>query len=529
MLRAWGHCVRKLAPRHFIALNLALGLGHFVTVLSAGAYLPMLPYVAGSLGEALAHAVWGQSNYFTAMGAAFLITRPLTRRHGPRRMAIAAYLLFALAALGVLLSWRSFVLITVARTVQGFAAGLSITPALSLLLEHYRPARQTVGLSLWGLALFMPFSVGPLLGGWCAYVLGDWRWLFVGSALATLLVAGMIWALTGARPAPGRNQSVTEPLLLFGLFSGAALALQQFFNVGLANALTSGGARLQPLAALAAILALMFVMMNASARHPLIRPALFKHRDYALGLVILCLAFVGLQSSIVQTLIRLQTIDGYTAWHAGLLFLPLLVTSKPCNLLAQSWLKGERDPRVVACLALLGLAASFYWMGQIARPAPWLTLLWPQFGEGAALGLLFISLNGIALRHVPGEEQLHALDVLNTSRNLAAGLAITWSDIGWDHLLAGHRGFLTAADSGNAQRYLDTIAASAAPASGTLGRLLNTTLAHQAGWLNLNTLFNSLALLFLSLIALVWLSRADHPTHRRSSLERVVSTLGEEP
>lgn len=528
LVSAWGLSARKLAPGQFVWLNLALGVGHFVTVLSAGAFLPMLPYVAGTLGEGLAYAVWGQSNYFTAMGVAFLISRPLTRRHGARAIALWGYLLFAVAAAAVPLSTPIYAAYVCARTAQGFAAGLCITPSLALLLEHYKADHQALGVSLWGLALFMPFSIGPALGGLCAYVFGDWRWLFVLSAAAAAWVAAMLWALTGRRvDASGAHQPLRTPVLLFALFACAALALQLMFDVGLLSALTSRDATWQPLAALAIVAGLVFVYCNAGARHPLIEPVLFSYPDYPFGLVLLCLAFMGLQSSIVQYLIRLQVVEGYTAWHAGLLFLPLFVMSKPANLLAQRLLRTGTDPRVLASGAALGMAASFAWMAGIARPAPWLALLWPQFLEGAALGFLFAGINGCALRHVPPARQLHAVDVLNTLRNLAAGLAITISDIGWDHLAARHRLLLIAQDSGDAERFLAAVAPSLRPE--LMARQLNVRVGQQAAWLNMSVLCTWLAALFVAVAVLVWLTRAQPPMRHEPALDRIVTNLGEEP
>ena len=528
LVSTWGRSARKLAPGQFVWLNLALGVGHFVTVLSAGAFLPMLPYVAGTLGEGLAYAVWGQSNYFTAMGAAFLISRPLTRRHGARAVALWGYVLFAAAAAAVPLSTFNCALYVCARSAQGFAAGLCITPSLALLLEHYKTERQALGVSLWGLALFMPFSIGPALGGLCAYVLGDWRWLFVLSAAAATWVAAMLWALTGRRlDASGVHVPLRTPVLLFALFACAAMALQMTFDVGLLSALTSREATWQPLAALALVATLVFVFCNAGARAPLIDNALFACPDYPLGLALLCLAFMGLQSSIVQYLIRLQLVDGYTAWHAGLLFLPLFVMSKPANLLAQRALRAGTDPRLLASVAALAMAASFAWMAGIARPAPWLALLWPQFLEGAALGFLFAGINACALRHVPPALQLHAVDVLNTLRNLAAGLAITISDIGWDHLAARHRLALVAEDSGNAARFVASLTPGLRP--DMLMRQLSSRVGQQAAWLNMSVLCAWLTALFALVAALVWLTRAEPPVRHVPRLDNIVSNLGEEP
>lgn len=199
----------------------------------------MLPYVAGSLGEGLPFAVWGQSNYVAAMGAAFLISRPIMRKFGPKNAAIGAYLLFAISGYLVLICIPVYPAYTVARTLQGFAAGLSITPSLFLLLEQYKAPKHKVAISLWSLAAFTPFSVGPAIGGYFAYVLGDWRLLFVLFSSLSFMVVGIIWALLGAKADhQDKTYQLSKHLLIFALFIAAVISVQSFFNVGMLTDLT---------------------------------------------------------------------------------------------------------------------------------------------------------------------------------------------------------------------------------------------------------------------------------------------------
>lgn len=528
----WSECSKKLSPFHFILLNLVLGLGHSITILNAGAYLPMLPYVAGSIGEGLPYAVWGQSNYFIAMGAAFLITRPLMACLGCRNAAITAYLLFAFASLLVLLTTDWYAVFTLARTLQGLAAGMTLSPSLALLLENYKKSHQKVAVTLWGLAVFAPFSIGPALGGFFAYQLGDWRWLFIGSFAASLLVACALWALIGDKFDGQKNRkplSLIAPLRSFLLFAGAAIALQEFFDVGLISDFGSKETTLWWVGVLFLWLAAFFWIDNSEAENPILRFDVFKYPNFRLGLCILCLAFIGLQSSIVQYIIRLQTVEDFTAWHAGLLFLPLFVFSKPVNIWAQHLIHRGYDPRLLASLSFLGFAASFWWMSSYVRPATWETLLWPQFLEGASLGLMFISLNSIALSNVPDADQLHGIDVLNAFRNMTAGLAITISDIAWDYYLARHRNFLNQPDAANAYNYFDSLIRTGELSAPALQHKLHDQISLQSGLLNLNAMFHLLAVYFLVLTGLVWLARSRHVLHKDKKLERIVESLGEEP
>ncbi|OIQ98612.1 multidrug export protein EmrB [mine drainage metagenome] len=529
MILKWGHCSNELPTIQFLLLNIALGIGHFIILLSAGAYLPMLPYIAGSVGEGIPYTVWGQSNYFTAMGAAFLIARPLMRRFGPRDIAITAYLVFAVSSLMVLLTTQVFPLMTTARTLQGFSAGLSLSPSFYLLLGHYKKTKQHVAIGLWGLAAFTPFSIGPALGGYCAYILGNWRILFLLGGGISLFVASIIWAILEEKDADIDPTFFIRPhLRIFAIFAIACLCLQSFFNVGLLSDLTSRESELWWSGLFIILWFSIFLIVNSNEKGLLIDFNIFKYPNYLISMIILCLGFMALQSSIVQYLIRLQTVEGNTAWHAGLIFLPIFVFSKPLNLLAQYLIHHGYDPRMLASISFFSFAFSFWWMSGFVRPAPWESLIWPMLLEGAAFGLFLISMTSIALGNVPAEKQLHAVDLLNSARNICAGLAITISDLCWDHYISHVRSYLSAPidlDHDFLTGFLNYSNFSAVAGQ----QLIHLKIIKQSGLLTINAMFYTLALIFGALGVAIWIASPKHIIHKKIVLDSMVESIGEEP
>lgn len=511
---------RILPVPQFILFNLALGAGACLILLNAGAYLPMLPYIAGTTGESIPYVVWAQSDYFTAMGTALLIARPLMLRFGPKRVAIFAYLFFAAACVAARITIPFFTLYTSIRVVQGFAAGLSLTPSLFLLLEYYREDRQKTAVSLWGLTLFIPFSIGPVLGGWLAYQMGDWRLLFSLSFFIALLVAGILWALLADwDDVVDPSFSLASPMRVFILFFASVLTLQEFFDVGLLSDLSSQFPILWWLFFIFVLFAWFFWHENDRSNDPLVRFSLFTHPNYAFGLLTLCLAFMCFQGAAVQYIIRIQLVEGFTAWHVGLLFLPLFVFSKPLSILASNLIQKGCDPRLLACISLATFAISFWWISGYVRPATWESLLWPQFLEGAALGLFFVSMTAVTLSHIPKADQLHAVDLLNTVRNLAAGLAITFSDIGWDRLSHFELNRLISPDASNTWRFTSLF---------HNRHLLHEKIRLQASLLTFNDLFYVLSLVFIILAVLIWFARPSLQKEADPDMP-LFETLGEEP
>lgn len=490
----------------------------------------MLPYVAGSIGKAIPFAVWGQSNYVAAMGAAFLISRPIMKKFGPKNTAMGSFLLFALAGYMVLGSVSNYPAYSISRTIQGFAAGLSITPSLFLLLEQYKGPKHKVAISLWSLAAFTPFSVGPAIGGYFAYVLGDWRLLFAAFSTLSLIVAAVIWALLGAK-ADHRDKSyrLTPMILLFAVFFAAVSAEQEFFNVGLLTNFTGREKSLWWTISALLIFMWLFWVVNSHAKEPLIRFSIFKNKNYTFGLIMMGLAFMCIQGSIVQYVLRLQSLDGYTAWHAGLIFLPIFIFSKPFSVLTQRYIHRGYDPRLLTCLSCIGFALSFWWMGEYVRPTTWESLLWPQLLEGAALGVFLISMNNVVLSNIPEKDLMHAVDILNSFRTLCAALIITLSDVLWDRYAAAARDHLIASDSGNINRYIDSITPLSTYSSDQIHHLLNTHLTTQSGWLTFNAMFHALAVAFIVFGVLIWFASSTHLIHKNKENDLIAESLGEEP
>ncbi|XID74425.1 MFS transporter [Alkanindiges sp. WGS2144] len=523
---AWQQYSKKLPIFQFILLNIALGAGHFMAVLSAGAFLPMLPYVAGTIGQSLPLAVWGQSNYLAAMGLAFLIARPLMKRFGARNTAITAYLLFALSCCDVLLSTPNYSAFVLARTLQGFAAGLSISPSLFLLLDHYKPLKHKFAIALWSLAAFTPFSIGPALGGFFADIVDEWRLLFVVFLLLSLIITAIIWLLTDdSVNQQDKQYPVYKHLFIFACFATAVLALQGFFNLGIITLFNSREYEAWLLIAGMLLSGWLFWSCNRLGNRPLLDFSLFKYKNYTYGLILTCLAFMCVQGSIVQYIIRMQTIDGFSAWHVGLLFLPIFVLSKPLSIVTQHFVHRGYDPRLLACLSFIGFALSFWWIGSYSRPASWQSLLWPQFLEGAALGIFFIAMNHVTLSNVPEKEQLHAVDMLNAFRTISAALAIALTDIAWDRYALYVRHQLIAADSGNMSCFND-YATQADPAF--MQQLWHQVNLH-SGWITFNSTFQLLAIAFVIFAVLVWFASASHIVHTDKKQDLIVESLGEEP
>ncbi|MDE2421862.1 MAG: hypothetical protein KGO49_11875, partial [Gammaproteobacteria bacterium] len=221
-------------------------------------------------------------------------------------------------------------------------------------------------------------------------------------------------------------------------------------------------------------------------------------------------------------------VEGFTAWHVGLLFLPVFVLSKPLSVITQQIIHRGYDPRLLACVAFLGFAVTFWWISSYMRPATWEELLFPQFLEGAALGIFIIAMNSITLSNVPEPLQLQAVDMLNAFRTISAGLAISMSDIAWDRYAAYVHDYLIAADSGNMSRFVSAHSLTG-HADKILQHQIQLQLSKHIGWITFNSFFQWFAIASLIFAIAVWFISASHIVHTNKKQDLIVESLGEEP
>ena len=136
------------------------------------------------------------------------------------------------------------------------------------------------------------------------------------------------------------------------------------------------------------------------------------------------LGFV-LYGSIVILPIWLQTLMGYPATQAGLTMAPRGLGSMIAMPIVGIILP-RFDPRKMLATGLLMGAWSTWEFSRMNLNVGYWDLFWPQFIQGAGLGLIFVPLTTISMARVPRENMGNATSLFNLMRNIggAVGIAV---------------------------------------------------------------------------------------------------------
>lgn len=170
----------------FVALIAALmALG----ALGTDAMLPALPALGSALGVTDANSRQLVITAYTlGFGVAQLVHGPLADRYGRRTLLIWSLAAFAITNV-VAAGSGSFVALLVARVAGGAAIAATRVACVALVRDCYHGAAMARVMSI----AFMVFMIVPVLApsvGQLILLLGDWRAIFGGIAVASLVVLG---------------------------------------------------------------------------------------------------------------------------------------------------------------------------------------------------------------------------------------------------------------------------------------------------------------------------------------------------
>ncbi|WP_205814171.1 MFS transporter [Microbacterium sp. K24] len=407
------------SSRRWLALSI-LALAQFLVVLDASIVNIALPVLGRQLGMDTAALAWVITAYVLAFGGLLLLGGRLADRYGHRRVFLigAGGFVAASALAGLSLSAE---MLLAARAVQGASAALLAPAALALLTQLFPDAKErTKALGVWGGVAGIGSAAGVLLGGVLTAALGWQSVFFVNVPVGAIVLIAIPLLITrdGAR-AQGRLDAagaVTVTAALVALV-GAFSAVEQ---LGFLHPL--------PLVLFAAALALgaVFVVIERRTAEPLVPLSVFRHRNLALGNVVMLLGGAAMVALFFALSVYMQAVLGYDALAAGLSQLPLAGALVVVAGMVPALIARLRT-RPVLIGSLLVLAGGLIWLAAAPSDAAFLTqLLGPTLLIGVGLGGAFVATTQLAVDGVDGGEAGLAGGLINTSQQIggAVGLAV---------------------------------------------------------------------------------------------------------
>ncbi len=353
-----------------------------------------IPAVMGAFGISAVQAQWISTGFLAAMTATMLLADWADRAFGMRLTMNAAMGVFLVGSVVGGLAPNETVL-TLARVVQGAAAGIVQPLAMIMLFKVFPPDKRGAAMRIYGVGVVLAPALGPWIGGVLMDAF-DWRFVFY----LGLPFAGVAIVLSNIF-LPGREESGPLPAFDFPGVATLAVFLAVLLST-LSNAQRLGWDSNMTLLgfAVSAVSAVGFILWELHTDKPMLDMRLFANFAFVSASVVSFIMGAGLFGSTYLLPVFVQQIQGMTPTQAGLLLMP-----SGFVMLIVFPIAGRLSDKVPAAI-LIGIGmAIFAWSAWLMADAnintTFWTLAWWTVISRVGLGLVFPAISSGALQVLP--------------------------------------------------------------------------------------------------------------------------------
>jgi DHA2 family multidrug resistance protein len=394
-------------------------LGAFMAVLNIQIVNASLADIQGAIGAGIDDGGWVSTAYLVAEIVVIPLTGWLARVFSVRLYLLTNAVLF-LAFSAACAFAQTLGQMIVLRAVQGFAGGVLIPMAFTIIITLLPKAKQPIGLALFALSATFAPAIGPTIGGYLTENWG-WQYIFYVNLVPGGLMLVMLWF--SLDPAP-----MQLGLLRQGDWPGVVTmavglgALQTVLEEGNKDD-WFGSPFILRLSAIAAVSLAAFLWIELTRARPLLNLRLLVRRNFGFGIVANFLLGTALYGSVFILPVYLARIQGYNAEQIGMVLawtgLPQLVLIPLVPRLIM-----RIDARLLIAVGFLLFAVSNFMNVDLTANDAADQLLWPNVVRAVGQALVFAPLSAVATAGIERAEAGSASALFNMMRNLGGAVGI---------------------------------------------------------------------------------------------------------
>ncbi|MCW2222282.1 multidrug efflux MFS transporter [Bradyrhizobium japonicum] len=394
-------------------------LGAFMAVLNIQIVNASLADIQGAIGAGIDDGGWISTSYLIAEIVVIPLSGWLAQVFSIRIYLLTNAVLFLLLSAACALA-QDLPQMIVLRAVQGFTGGVLIPMAFTLIITLLPRAKQPVGLALFALSATFAPAIGPTIGGYLTENFG-WQYIFYVNLVPGAIMVGMLWYALDAKP-------MKLALLREGDWAGIITmaiglsALQTVLEEGNKDD-WFGSPFIVKLSVIAATALTAFLIIELTAKKPLLNLRLLVRRNFGFGMLANFLLGVALYGSVFILPQYLARIQGYNAEQIGMVLawtgLPQLLLIPLVPRLMQKF-----DARIIIGVGFVLFAASNFMNIYMTSNYAADQLLWPNVVRAIGQALVMAPLSAVATSGIEAENAGSASGLFNMMRNLGGAVGI---------------------------------------------------------------------------------------------------------
>jgi len=356
----------------------------------------------GNLGATTNEIGWVVTAY--AIGNVIIIpmTSWLSQQFGRRNYFAASIILFTIFSF-LCGNSTSIEELIIFRFLQGVGGGALLVTSQTIITESYPVEKRSMAQAIYGLGVIIGPTLGPPLGG---YITDHFQWPYIFYINIPLGVIATLLTLQFVRSPKYTEKSAAKDIDWIGigflaLFVGS---LQYVLEKGQEEDWFNNSTIIF-LTVMSVLGCFFFIWRESTYRNPIVNLKVLGNGNLRIGTIMSFILGFGLYGSTFIIPLYTQSILGWTATQAGLLFVPAaLTTAFMMPFIGQMLQKGVKQQYLVS-LGLLIFFFFCFWGHNVLTPdTPKSAFFWPLILRGVAMGMLFIPITTLSLSTLKGRQ-----------------------------------------------------------------------------------------------------------------------------
>jgi DHA2 family multidrug resistance protein len=396
---------------------LAAMIGSFMAILNIQITNASLLNIEGGIGTGVDNGSWISTSYLIGEIVVIPLTDYLSRVFSFRRYMLASAALFAVFSVACAFTHDLPSMIAM-RGLQGFAGGVLIPMAFTLVLTKLPKPQQPIGLAVFALSVTFAPAIGPTIGGYLTENYG-WQTIFFVNVLPTLVMVTALYLTLERQP-------MQLKLLREGDWAGIATmaiglsAFQTVLEEGNKDDWFSSPFIVR-LAVIAAVSLSLFAWIELKIEKPLIRLRLLKQRNFGFGTIAMTLLGFALFGSVYILPAYLGQAQGYNSEQIGTVMawtgLPQLILIPLVPRLMQRF-----DTRYIAFTGLMIFAYSCFMNTAMSLDYSGDQLWIPNIVRAVGQAMVLTPLTSVTTGGISPQDAAAASGISNMFRNLGGAI-----------------------------------------------------------------------------------------------------------
>ena len=407
----------------------------FMVVLDSTVVNTALPVIMGTLGASMNTAQWILSGYMLSMATILSTTGWLSNRFGYKNIYILSLIIFSFGSfmcgnstsISELIFWR---------IIEGVGGGMLMPVGMSIVTTTFTLKERGMALGFWSIATAASVSFGPMIGG---YLVDNFNWNYIFYINVPIGIFTIIFTVIMMH-----KYDVQKSLKFdWAGFITSAIFLPVFlYGLSEVNSSTNpegwSSVTVMTCMWISAISFVLFLYFELTVSTPLIDLRIFKNRNFSFSNFVIFIFAVGMFGSTFLIPLYMQDTLGYSAFEAGLVFLPVGLIQAVASPTSTRIIKYV-DARIVIILGLSMLAGSFFMNNNFTLQTDHSYILSSLILRGVGMGILFPPLLSVSLEQITPAQMAQASSISNITRQLGGSVGVCY----FTYMLTIRRNFHT--------------------------------------------------------------------------------------